>query len=293
MIGIAERDTESGIHVFRVHYTANPAKRSAEALDELATGMPGKRKGRAWKREMEIDWTVATGTGVYSEEFSRELHVAKHELEAYAGKMYRGWDLGPTHVFPACAVAQQDMMRLNVLAEIVTWTGRGEPKACDVGSFAEQVILRCNEEFPGVEWIDIADPAAWQKQMVDTDAKSAIDILNRLNIYPRKGPVTMTARKDAMVDRLTSMSHGQPCILFDPGCKMLIEGCAGAYKYESYTDGRPKGVVDKGAWSHPMNALEYIVGAIYVPHYAARDRDEEMWRQRKRRLKTKDKVTGY
>jgi hypothetical protein len=293
MIGIDERDTKSGIHIFRVHYTANPSKRSEEWQNEAARGMPGGKKGRAWKREMCIDWTVATGIGVYSDEFTREWHVAKDTLEAYAGQMYRGWDLGPTHVFPACVVAQRDMMRLNVLSEIVSWSGRGEPKARDVGSFAEEVILRCNEEFPGVEWIDIADPASWQKQMVQTDAKSAIDILNRLGIFPRKGPVTFTARRDAMVDRLTSTSQGQPCILVDQCCKMIVEGLGGAYKYESFTDGRPKGVVEKNAWSHPMNALEYIVGGIFVPQNVNHDKDEEERRKRARRRRTRDKVTGY
>ena len=70
MIGIRERDTKSGCHVFEIDFIADAMKRDEDILDELACGFPGGRTGRMWRQEMLRDRTVASGMGVYSEEFN-------------------------------------------------------------------------------------------------------------------------------------------------------------------------------------------------------------------------------
>lgn len=285
MIGVEERDTQSGIHVVRVHYTADPAKRDEEALDRLAVGMLGGRKGRAWKREMEIDWTIASGLGVYSELFIREMHVAKEPLLAHKGlPLYRGWDFGLT---PACVICQVDPSgRLNVLDELVTWTGRGGMAQQGIEQFCPVVTLRCNQDYPGVQWLDKADPAGWQK--AQTDEKSCVQVMNEYGFYPAPGPVSWLIRKRAMVEMLQRLSGGRAQIVVSPTCKMLIEGFAGAYRFEEIGQtGNYKETVEKNAWSHVMNGLEYVVGCLYAPPV----RSEEGSTRKRRR--SYDGVTGY
>lgn len=285
MIGIEERDTESGIHVVRLHYSADPAKRTEEWIQEARRGL----SDRAFRKEYEICWSVASGLPVYADEFVREWHVAKQELLAVPElTVYRGWDMGPTHVSPACTWGQLDSCgRLLCLHELVTWTGRGDVRSMDIPQFVELVVLESNQLFDGCDFTDYCDPAGWTKSM--TDARSAIDIMRGMGVHPRRGPVTFTDRKRAITDRLTRSIAGAPAMIFSPTCTMMIEGMDGAYKYEEIGEtGRYKPIVDKNAWSHVVNSWEYVVGGLYRPR-RDRDVDED---DRPRRIKH-DPVTGY
>jgi hypothetical protein len=293
--GIEERETESGIHVFRVSFTADPMKRSDEWQKEAAAGMLGGINGRAWRSEMLIDWSVGSGLGVYADIFDREDHVAPHEIEWIPQlPIYRGWDTGPTHISPACVIAQLDSLgRLAALKEVVSWNGRGEPKATFLDEFAEVVTVECNRCYPAGEWHDVMDPAAWTKQTVTSEERSAVEILNRHGIYPSKGAVTFTARKAAMYDRLEQRRRG---VLLDPRCRMLIEGFSGKYQYEhigGMESGQHRATVDKNAWSHPMDAFSYCVSFLYAPARYAQQEDPDAWRDRRKRKTRRSSVTGY
>lgn len=285
MQGVEERDTESGIHVLRLHYTADPHKQTKEWLKEAQQGL----SDRAWRKEYEIDWTVASGLPVYADDFVRSWHVNSKEILANPKqKIYRGWDMGPTHVSPACVWAQLDSLgRLMVLHELVVWTGRGDAKSMDIPAFCEWVTFESNDCFPDCEFDDWCDPAGWTPSQ--TDAKSAIDIMRTMGINPKRGPTTFVDRKRAMFDRLTRSIVGAPAIVLSPTCSMLIEGFDGAYKYEEIGDtGRFKPTVEKNAWSHVMNGLEYLVGGLWHPRRKGKDEDEVPKRRGKQ-----DKVTGY
>lgn len=264
MIGLEERDTQSGIHVFRIHYTADDNKRSEEWKQEAARGVVGGTDGQAWKREFEIDWTVASGLSVYGDVFVREMHIAKEPLMAYRDRpIYRGWDYGLT---PACVWVQVDPSgRLNVLDELVTWSGRGPMVQQGIEQITPMVTLKSAEDWPDTrEWRDVADPAGWQK--AQTDEKSCVQVQGSLGVHPSPGPVSWVIRKRAMVDTLQKMSGGRAQIMVSPVCRMLIEGFGGAYRYQEIGEtGRFTDQVEKNAWSHPMNALEYVVGKLYAP----------------------------
>ena len=280
MQGLEYRDTASGIRVARLHYTADPDKRTPEWLQSAKEGVPNDR---IWRREYEIDWTVATGLPIYAEQFVRDWHVAKEPILAVPGvRMYRGWDFG---LEPACCWGQLDSAgRLRIHAELVTWTGRGPVKQQGIEEFGPQVLQLSNEWYPGVEWTDYADPAGWSKSQ--TDEKTCVQILGKLDIHCRKGPMTWTARRDAMYQALKDAPGGSPKLMLSPDCTMLIEGFEGAYQFEEIGDtGRYKEVVEKNSWSHVMNALEYMVGGIYGKGERQRDGG--------RRRATPDGVTGY
>lgn len=280
MIGVESRE-KNGIAIMRLHYSADPEKRSEEWQEEVRRGL----SRRDWRREYEIDWHVASGLPVYADEFIRDFHVSKKELLAHEGKpIYRGWDFGLT---PACVWCQMDPMgRLNVIAEHVTWDGRGDMKQMGIERFAPAVLLLSNEMFPGASFIDYADPAGWSK--AETDEKSCVDIMHGVGIHPRKGPVTFTIRKRAMVERLGMQMGGRAALLVSNECTMMTEGFEGAYRYEQVGEtGRYKDTVEKNAWSHPMDALSYVVGGLYAPPKRERDEDE------RRRVGKPNRVTGY
>ena len=61
MTGIETYKTKESFSVVKVHYTADPDKRSDIAIAELEKGYPGGRGGAAWRKEMEIDFTAYSG----------------------------------------------------------------------------------------------------------------------------------------------------------------------------------------------------------------------------------------
>lgn len=296
LIGIEERDTESGIHVFRIHYTADPMKRDPDVIARLAEGVPGGTKSKAWRREMEIDWTVGSGLSVYGDVFIRDWHVAKEPLLYNDGlPVCRGWDLGATHQFPACVWAQSDAQgRIYVLREQVSWDGRTEPKAVSMLSFAETVASITKQFYPGAECMDWVDPSAWGRSM--TDERSCADILRDYKIYPRRGAQTFTERRTHVESILSQAIAGKPRLVIDPRCVMLIEGLSGAYRYEEIGEtGRYKPTVEKNAWSHVVNAFEYLISGVYIPYRkpAKYDIDDEEERKQTRKRGKPDPVTGY
>lgn len=281
MIGLETRE-HNGLRIARLHYTADPQKRTLEWKAQAQEGL----SARQWQREMEVDWSIAAGLGVYSEEFVRDWHVPSEPILANPDlPILRGWDWGLT---PACVWCQVDHAgRVAVLAEVVVWNGRGDAKQRSVERFAPEIVLRSNEWFAGATFRDYADPAGWSKQ--SSDAKTDVQTVNVMGIYPEKGPVTFAERRRAMNDRLTQSILGKPALTISPDCTMLIEGFQGKYGYDQIGEtGRYHPTVQKNAWSHPMNALEYVLGALFVP----RGTGEEM-QEKPRKVGKPDRVTGY
>ena len=176
---------------------------------------------------------------------------------------------------PACVWLQVDPMgRINVLAEAVTWDGRGQQVQQGIEEFCPVMIAKTNQSYPGLECEDFADPAGWQK--AQTDEKTCVAIMNDHKIFPTPGPIRWLARKEAMVNVLQKIAGGRALLQISPGCRMLIEGFQGTYRFEEIGDTKTyKEHVEKNAWSHPMNALEYVVAALYTNRRvgASKERD--------------------
>jgi hypothetical protein len=264
MIGLEERTTKSGIHVHRIHYTADPMKRDEGVLNDLAEGMLGGRKGRAWKREMEIDWTVASGRGIYADAFDREIHVAKESLKPVSGvEIQRGYDFG---LQPACAWCQLTADGvLLVLRELVTWTGRGAEVTRDSAWMGEQVSTISARKYAGFVFEDYADPAGWAR--AQTDSRTCVEELAKFGIIASPGLVSFEARRTVTGKALSTLRvGGRPAVVIDPSCRMIIEGFGGAYKFKQSGTGGNATLIyqaDKNAHSHVMNALEYVIGSVF------------------------------
>ena len=72
-------------------------------------------------------------------------------------------------------------------------------------------------------------------------------------------------RAGALDSQLQRMDKGQPQIVFDPKCRTIIRGLAGAYQYKRLQvagDDRFKDVPDKGPESHVCEALHYALLSV-------------------------------
>lgn len=90
MEGITEYKTSQGVHICRLHYTADPDKRSEEWKAATKLGM----SENDWEREYEINPNAPRGMAWYPE-FRYDFHVAKGPLQPIEGRpITRLWDYG-------------------------------------------------------------------------------------------------------------------------------------------------------------------------------------------------------
>ena len=264
MQGITERTTETGIRVVEIDFEANPEKRSPEWEIEARRGYTSES---AFRREMRRDRTVASGIGIYSEEFSRSAHVAPEPLAPKPGSpMVFGFDFGLT---PACVWARVLAWGgLRVFRETVTWDGRGDPKTQGSDRLAEKVDLARRREYPECTLETVyCDPSGWDRG--ERDERTCVSGLQErfgaeVNILP--GPKTFEARRSPMRRMLGRIRQGEPWIWISPTCTMLIQALSGAYRYRSSGEGGNMVLStqpDKNAWSHIAEAFEYLVGGLY------------------------------
>ena len=260
-IGIEERITEAGIRVVRLHYTADERKRDPQWQRSAREGYTSKRD---WQREMEIDWSIASGIGIYTEDFDRDRHVAKEAFEpAETQAILLGFDFG---LQPACVWLYTTAMGcIRVFRESVTWDGRSEPKAQGIDRLLDTIEPVLGARY-ATNVIERAyyDPAGDSRSQ--TDEKTCVGyIRERLRIPCVAGPLTPEARREGMRAALGRSIGGVPFLQISSACVMLIEGLVGGYRYKQSGDGVTAIVsndAEKNAWSHVVEACEYAVGSL-------------------------------
>lgn len=241
--GVNRWRTKQGLTVVRVHYTADPAKRSAAWREEQKRGM----SEAMWEREMEINFRIMLGKAWFPE-FRYEFHVAKENLRPFAGKpVIRGWDYGLT---PCTVFAQY-----GPKGELVVL---GEVQSLDCGITAHAKVVEAESAmFAGYSFIDVGDPAG--RQRAQSDESTCTDILReRFGIYVQDGPVSAVRRWEAVRQRLTTVTEtGGPMLLVDPRCQWLIGGFTGGYRRQKVGE-RYLEEPEKNGFSHSQDALGYI-----------------------------------
>ncbi len=71
-----------------------------------------------------------------------------------------------------------------------------------------------------------------------------------------------TIRREAVAGCLNRLVDGEPGLLLSPHCKMLRKGFSGGYHYKRVRvvgDERYHDKPDKNAFSHPHDALQYLL----------------------------------
>jgi len=249
MRGITEWDTPQGLHVVRLHYTADPEKRKPEWKDKAMLGMPQAD----WKAEYEIDFDVVLGRA-YFPEFRSDFHVASGPIQPIANyPIGGGWDFGLT---PATVHVQ-----LSPKGQILVL--HPESQSWDAGIKRHGGVVQKVRElfFPGFFFKDYGDPAGGSR--AQTDEKTCFEILaTEYSIHVAPGPVTQPERDDPFRDLLTrTTSRGEPMFLVDPRCKWLISALSGGYCHKQVME-RYLDEPEKNEYSHIVDALLYVVARL-------------------------------
>lgn len=250
MQGIQEWDTKEGIHVLRVHYTADPEKRSKEWKENQKAGM----READWNQEYEIDFDVPIGKPFYPE-FRAEFHVAEKEITPNQSQpVGGGWDFGLTPATVHVQVSPKGQI-VVLHPEIQSWDAGVLRHGSVVQSARKVFFPECKQYF------DYGDPAGSSR--VQTDERTCFRLLSdEYQIHVLPGPVNRPEREEPFRDLLTRTTpQGQPMFIIDPRCHWLIAALNGGYCHKQVGDlyiDEP----DKNEYSHIVDALLYVVARI-------------------------------
>ena len=237
------RNLRNKFCVFRLHYIADPRKRSETWSLEARAGMPQ----RGWRREYEIDWTSPEGDPVIPE-YSASIHV--RELDARPGvRLLRGWDFG--FVTPAVVFAQLDASgRLLVLAECVPFNTPLDALIEMVHATTIELVGKRTPVF------DAGDPAA----DATTDLGSVQQTMRRhgimLHTHRAGTDASYQSLRQRFLDRVLVPGEGhQPRILVHPRCRHLNEALAGAFHLSTHAPYKP---IKQHPYKDIADALRYL-----------------------------------
>lgn len=236
-----------------VGYEVNPQAENIQNLDPLyyAGMIAGKMK--AWIDVYILNRYGATHDGrAVQAAFRRDVHVAPQPLDYVPNLgIWIGVDFGLT---PAAIFAQQVRGKWQVLREVVL---------VDAGAvqLAAAINRTMASDFPG-EKIRVCwgDPAGDQR--AGTDKVTPFQVLRAANI-----PARPTETNDVEIRRIAGdaplgrLDQGEPSIVFDPRCKVLVTGLEGAWCYKRVrgAEGTFEDEPQKNRYSHPCEAWEYLM----------------------------------
>ena len=241
--------------VARLHYSADPSKRTPEWKEKTRAGMSWV----AWLREYEIVWSSFEGVPVYLDDWSRDFHLSKSPLVwSYSYPVVRGWDFGLSADGMAVVFAQLfPQSRLMVFKELTA-------SNMSLERFVEEVARYSLEWFPGCgRFFDVIDPSGFYNRS-QLDKRTCADILRQmpLRANPMPGAKGILERRRSVVGFLKRNVKGLSAFVMDPECKMLSDGFNGGYHYAFKKDGSLHEDASKNEYSHPADALQMITSRI-------------------------------
>jgi hypothetical protein len=209
---------------------------------------------------------VVEGKAVYPE-YSDSYHTREKNYEPVKGmEIVRGWDIGNT-MWPSVVFAQVNQ-GLEVFDEILM-------PDTGVHAFKAAVVEYCNRWYPGFEFRDFGDPAMNSVAMGDKEERTIKQIFaakpDPIQISP--GHIAFSGRREA-VNRLllrvappTVSQAAQPFFRLSPRCRTLRTGFKGRYGYPEIgqNSGRYHDKPEKNKYSHPHDALQYMVTGLFTP----------------------------
>lgn len=265
LIGTSVRRTPRGFVVFELDYVADPVKRQPEWAAQMRAAMGDKR----FRQEFLRDWSSAAGDAFYPEFGAQPHKYIAPALRLPNLPICRGWDFGFRH--PACVwfAYSPRSDRVVVLREIM-------PENLDTYSFRDLVLflsgqkriediekrpsamawvkkIRDDPRLPAppwfeadasapIRWLDFSGPEATKvSASVEGEHKERTDkaILEADGITLECPSVSVKAREAVMRRLLQTRSDGWGGIIFDPACRILIEGMNGAIAYPKATKVNP------------------------------------------------------
>ncbi len=288
-MGLRISQNEAGWTILTVDYDADPSHNEAWLL-EAQKGI----SARKFRREIMRDWSSAAGQPFYPEwaDTGGRLTHVKAAPGLMAGQpVYRGWDFGVRN--PACVWLQYDPTRRRVwylrelnlqgigthaFADLVAYFS-GQLGEDQLTPYVKQWVRnlqtdpRYAEPFfrprPGqpIEFSDFSGHEATQPRAEvadETAEKTSADILASKGIYLNIQYGAVRSGHELMRTLLKPQPDGWPGGLFDPHCRLLIEGMNGGLTYKRPTLDNPfsEEIKKDGKFSHIHEAALYPLPSI-------------------------------
>ena len=253
-----EEDRPQGWQLYRQPSARKGKGENLENLHPLYYSRLSAGKSEGWQK-VYVDGEygyVQEGKPCYPE-YVDGVHTLKHSPDPVKGlDVYLGGDWGLT---PAIIFLQ------NISG---TWVAIDEICSDKLGAvnMARLAREKLNTDFQGCPvrqgW---GDPSGGEgSNIFDEEGETVIEVMRDADLpfdpAPTQDPVR---RREAVASCLTTLSPaGRPRLMISPKCKRLRKGMNGGYRYrrlqvsgdERFTD-KP----DKNIYSHPCEALEYVL----------------------------------
>jgi hypothetical protein len=257
----------NGFAVFRLHYTADPAKRSTEWRERTQRGL----SARDWRREYEIDWASPAGEPVFPE-YDAQVHE-RSCIPNPARLLLRFWDFG--YVSPSVLFAQLTAEgQLRILAELC-------PFNITLDELCPMAWTLTDELVQHRRVMDAGDPAAG----AETDLGQVRTELMKHRIFLRTNrpgtDLSYENLRNRLLARLFVPGIGHvPAIVIDPQrCPTLCSALRGAFCRSEHPPYRPK---KDHPWKDVVDALRYgndNLSAMNQAHYhALREMSRNDWK---------------
>lgn len=251
------QNRDNGFVVFRLHYTADPEKRTKEWQDSTFGGMPEDQR----QREFEINFKIRAGLSPFPN-FMQAIHIAEVRYNP-AWPLYRSWDFG--YRYPACLWIQVDPQtrRAYVLDELF-----GE-KAMNISTYQFGKLVQAHHSRRGYGQVqaEYADIAGESRTSKSKEAENDIKQLMKLGIAkPLMAFVPRKAAYDALRNLLDPLADGKPGVIVGKRAVTMVDGLCGGLKLEAGTDRLPK----DGYFEHVFDCFGYFSVGYYGNRFQRR-----------------------
>ncbi len=237
-----------------LRYKLNPERENGKYTDDryYTTTISGKAKSWIDVYILNKLGAVKDGKPVFPM-FSQTTHISKDVLAAIPqSPVVIGLDFGltPSAIFGQRIVGGQ----WHIFHEVV---------AQDMGirRFSDVLRQEIAKVCPLSEITIYGDPAGDQR--AQTDETTPFQILRAADMVAYPAPTNdITTRLETVESLLSKMIDGRPAILISPTCLNIIKGFESGYCYKRIQvsgDERYKDVPDKNRYSHPHDALQYLL----------------------------------
>lgn len=205
---------------------------------------------------------INDGQPVYRGFWNERIHVSQTPLQPDPRRVIGvGYDPGIGHA--AAVIGQMDKdTRWRIFGEVVL-------KNSLPVDMVREVMRLIREDFgierPQMMWF--CDPYAGHRGTATKDTPLAV--LRSKGIRAVLSVKDIEPRIRAVRSALSGLRNGEPRLLLDPRCRLLIEGMNGGYRFrkmqtreEKYTPEPDKDSV----YSHPHDALQYLLAPFELAH---------------------------
>jgi hypothetical protein len=293
MRGLYGYVNKDDIQLAFLHYTADEDRCTVEWQTDAAKGYTNSRDRL---RELEGDFSLAAGIGVYANDFSRSRHVISSYEPDPQSPIYRGWDFG----YNGQAVGwyqfnhngqlvwfDQVILKAVALPRVIQevksrtlrWLQGGQHAADDNKHHLGITMLK-----PDAQVYDYGDPSG---ESHNTRGQTDAALMSQHGMMLRSKPTS--GRKRDLVEQgrklLLPRSDGKPGLLIAENVEEMddvVAGFGGGYHYDKPKEGKAEKEIPAkdGLYDHIFDQYQYVVDNISPIRFGSYETepDPDWWR---------------